>query len=116
MNHSVQRSCPNLISHEPSADPSAPRITQPILDMPQYVDFPLHHLRLLIDSYRQEFADDYRQGPTETHSHSPVVMPLPSFDDVIASIPIRHAPSLSSLKNQNLVNLIETESVFFLLS
>ena len=102
----------NVISHEPFADPIAPRITQPVLDMPQYVDFPLHHLRLLIDSYRQEFADDYRQGPTETHSHSPVVMPLPSFDDVIASIPMHRTPSMSSLKNGNTGNLVETESVF----
>ena len=41
-------------------------------------------------------------------------MPLTSFDDVIASIPIRRAHSMSSLKNGNTVNrnLMETESVF----
>ena len=56
------------------------------------------------------FAD-----PPETHSHSPVVMPLPSFDDVIASIPIRRAHSMSFLKNGlgDTGNLIKTESVFF---
>ena len=33
----------NVISHDPFADPIAPRITQPVLDMPQYVDleFPI---------------------------------------------------------------------------
>ena len=39
---------------------------------------------------------------------------LPSFDDVIASIPIRRAQSMSSLKNGNTGYLIETVSVFFI--
>ena len=39
---------------------------------------------------------------------------LPSFDDVIASIPICRAQSMSSLKNGNTGYLIETVSVFFI--
>ena len=46
-------------------------------------------------------------GPTTTS--------LPSFDDVIASMPIRRAHSMSSLKNGDTGYLIETKSVFFLL-
>ena len=76
------------------------------------LNFPLHHL--LIDAYRPEFADNNHQGPAETHNHSPVVIPLPSFVDVIASIPIHHTPSMSSLKNGNIGNPIETQSVFAL--
>ena len=39
---------------------------------------------------------------------------LPSFNDVIASIPIRRTHSMSSMKNGNTRNLIETRSVFFI--
>ena len=44
-------------------------------------------------------------GPTTTS--------LPSFDDVIASMPVRRAHSMSSLKNGDTGYLIETKSVFF---
>ena len=44
----------------------------------------------------------------------PTAITLPSFNDLIASIPIRRAHSMSSLKNGNTKNLIETESVFFI--
>ena len=64
--------------------------------------------------YRPEFADNYNQGPTETQSDGPIVMPLPTFVDMAVSKRIHHAPSESSLKNGNIGNLIETESVFFL--
>jgi hypothetical protein len=104
---------------DPFADPVAPRfiVSQPVHDMHQYVtDFPLHHLHLLIDANRPESADNYRQGPTETHSHGPIVVPLPSFVNVAASKRIHHAPSKSSLKNGITGYLIETESVFPLLS
>ena len=40
-------------------------------------------------------------------------MPLPTFVDVAASKHIHHVPSESSLKNGNIGNLIETESVLF---
>ena len=61
--------------------------------------------------YRPEFAENYHQGPTETHSDGLIVMPLPSFVDVAASKRIHHAPSEPSLKDTG--NLIETESVLF---
>ena len=74
------------------------------------LDFPLHHL---IDAHRPEFADNYHREPDETHSHGPIIMALPAFEDVIASIPIRRANSISSLKNGNPGNMIETKSVIF---
>ena len=102
---------------DPFADPIAPRfiVSQPVPDMHQYVslDFPLHHLHLLIDIYRPEFIDNYHQGLTETHSDGPIVMPLPSFVDVAASKRIQHTPSKSSLKNGTTGYLTDTESVFF---
>ena len=98
---------------DPFADPIAPRfiVSQPVHDTHQYVslDFPPHHLHLLIDANRPKFADNYRQGPTETHSHGPIV---PSFIDVATSKRIHHTPSKSSLKNGITGYLIETKSVF----
>ena len=71
--------------------------------------FLLHHLSLLIDAYRSEFADNYQQEPIETHSHSPIAIPPPYIVDQCAS-------SMSSSKNGSTGNLIETESVLFILS
>ena len=68
--------------------------------------FSHHYLHLLI-VYRPEFAENYQQESAETHSHDPIVMPVPSFVD-------HHRLSMSSLKNGNTRNLIETESVFSL--
>jgi hypothetical protein len=76
--------------------------------MPQYVILLtfslLHRMHLLIEAYRPEFAENYQQEPAD----GPIVMPvpLPSF--------IEHHASMSSLKNGNTGNLIETELVFSL--
>ena len=54
---------------------------------------------------RPEYLDNFHQGSAEIHSRGPIVAPLPSFDDVTASLPFLLAHSLSSLMNGSTGNL-----------
>jgi hypothetical protein len=66
-----------------------------------------------LTSYVEPLTESIRDLEPVDHTDetaSLIYMPLPPFDDVIASIPIHSMPSL---KNGNTGNLIETESVFF---
>ncbi|KAF8804295.1 hypothetical protein BYT27DRAFT_6700590 [Phlegmacium glaucopus] len=90
---------------DPFADPIAPRITvsRSELNMPQ-----------------PETAEEYHQGPSETHRdiHGPIAMPLPSFHLVSHSKPIHHVPSNSSLRGKDTgrFGMAETDETLPLLS